>query len=215
MDEPYPRHRPACYWKKISPSVWQWSIGDIGCGFRDITVVRNPKLPASPLIRSEWTAVIPTNQAAGFYRHTTSNSITTESASSTATLFCKHRHVSIVKSKLRQLVRSGCEHDGITFLYQCSISQAGLRTRQASDTRELAADCHSRTIEETASHFAKRCLPIDFSRQFFRKTLFGQSPKVSELWLVNHFGRYDDHRRLEFIDCERESFSIGHSGLGA
>src|SRR5438034_7971103 len=86
MDEPYPRHRPACYWKKISPSVWQWSIGDIGCGFRDITVVRNPKLPASPLIRSEWTAVTPTNQAAGFYRHTTSNSVTTESASSTATL---------------------------------------------------------------------------------------------------------------------------------
>src|SRR5438132_524249 len=99
MDEPYLRHRQACYWKKISPSVWQWSIGDIGCGFRDITVVRNPKLPASPLIRSEWTAVTPTNQAAGFYRHTTSNSVTTESASSTATLFCKHRQISIVKRK--------------------------------------------------------------------------------------------------------------------
>src|SRR3989442_15225439 len=134
MDEPYLRQRQACYWKKISPSVWQWSIGDIGCGFRYITVVRNPKLPASPLIRSEWTAVTPTNQAAGFYRHTPSNSIPTESASSTATLFCKHRHVSIVKRKLCQPVGSGCEHDGITFLDQGSISQAGLRTRQARDT---------------------------------------------------------------------------------
>src|SRR5437016_244991 len=84
----------------------------------------------------EWTAVTPTKQAAGFYRHTTSNSITTESASSTATLFCKHRHVSIVKRKLCQPVGSGCEHDGITFLDQGSISQAGLRTRQARDTRE-------------------------------------------------------------------------------
>src|SRR5438093_12295654 len=88
MDEPYLRHRQACYWKKISPSVWQWSIADIGCGLRDITVMRNPKLPALPLIRSEWTTATPTNQAAGFYRHTTSNSSTTESASSTATLFC-------------------------------------------------------------------------------------------------------------------------------
>src|SRR5439155_23411440 len=92
---------------------------------------------------------------------------------------------------------------------------AGVWTRQARDTRKLPADSESRTMKKTASDLPKRNLPMDVLRQFFRETLFGKSPKVSELWLVNHFGGHDDHRCLKLIDCERERFSIGHSGLGA
>src|SRR5881296_298351 len=87
MVKPCLGRQPVRRWKRTSRSVWQSSIGDTGYGFPDITVTRNRKSRPLPVPQSDWTAVTHMNPAPGRYRQITPSSITTESASSTATRF--------------------------------------------------------------------------------------------------------------------------------
>src|SRR5207249_11376336 len=84
-------------------------------------------------------------------------------------------------------------HHGVAFLPPCPVSETSIRTRQARNPRELARHRESGAVQKTSGKFAQRRLPMDLPRQFFRETLFGQAPEVSELWLIDHFARHNDH----------------------
>src|SRR5262249_40946051 len=105
------------------------------------------------------------------------------------------------------------KHYCVTFFHKCSISQSGIRPRQACDARELAGHRQSRSAEEATGDFAQRYLTINPKRQLFREAFFGQSPQVCEFGLINHLGGYDDHCGLKLIERKCERFPILQAGF--
>src|SRR5687767_8026628 len=89
---------------------------------------------------------------------------------------------------VRESIGALRKHDGVAFLYQCTIAEPRVGTGQPGNSGKFTRKGKAGALEEATRNFTQRRCAVDTLGEVLRKAFFGKSPKIGESGLINHFG---------------------------